>query len=114
MRPLDPRLVATTRPVRVHLALSVAAGVALTGLVLTQAWVLADLLGGGALELFGYTLPDLDVGTAVAAVAGIAVVRAVLAAGAETAALRSAARVVSELRRRLVAHVTGIGCRSHR
>ncbi len=107
MRPLDPRLVATTRPVRVHLALSVAAGVALTALVLTQAWVLADLLGGGALELFGFTLPDLDVGTAVAAVAGIAVARAVLAAGAETAALRSAARVVSDLRRRLVAHLTG-------
>ena len=106
MRPLDPRLVATTRPVRVHLALSVAAGVALTGLVLTQAWVLADLLGGGALELFGSTLPDLDAGAAVAAVAGIAVVRAVLAAGAETAALRSAARVVSDLRRRLVAHLT--------
>jgi ATP-binding cassette subfamily C protein CydCD len=107
MRPLDPRLVATTRPVRVHLALSVAAGVALTGLVLTQAWVLADLLGGGALELFGFTLPDLDAGAAVAAVAGIAVARAVLAAGAETAALRSAARVVSDLRRRIVAHVTG-------
>ncbi|SHJ97333.1 ATP-binding cassette, subfamily C, CydCD [Pseudonocardia thermophila] len=107
MRPLEPRLVATTRPVRVHLALSVAAGLVLTGLVLTQAWVLADLLGGGALELFGFGLPDLDAGTAVAAVAGIAVARAVLAAGAENAALRSAARVVSDLRMRLVDHVTG-------
>lgn len=107
MRPLDPRLVATTRPVRVHLAVSVAAGSLLAGLLLVQAWVLADLLGGGALSLAGLTLPDLGVGTAVAAVAGIAVARAALAAGAETAALRSAARVVSDLRRRLVAHVTG-------
>ncbi|MDN5853233.1 MAG: thiol reductant ABC exporter subunit CydD, partial [Actinomycetia bacterium] len=107
MRPLDPRLLATTRPVRAALAASVGAGIALTALVLAQAWVLADLLGGAALSIFRGTLPDLDSATAVAAVAGIAVARAVLAAGAETAALRSAARVVSDLRRRVVGHVTG-------
>jgi len=39
----------------------------------------------------------------------VALARAALAYGAETAALRSAAAVKSQLRRRLVAHVTGAG-----
>jgi thiol reductant ABC exporter CydD subunit len=95
VKPLDPRLVASVRPVRVHLAASSVAAVLATGLVLLQAWSIASAITG-----------TTDAGTAVAAVAGVAVARAVLTAVAETAALRSAARVVSTLRMRLVRHVT--------
>ena len=41
MKPLDPRLVRTTRAVRVHLSVTVACGLALTGLILLQAWLVA-------------------------------------------------------------------------
>lgn len=100
MRPLDPRLVATTRSVRVHLVVTVGCGAALTGLILLQAWLLARVISGAATG---------EVASAVAAVALVALARAGLSYGAETAALRSAAHVKSDLRRRLVAHVTGPG-----
>ena len=41
VKPLDPRLLRTTRAVRVHLAVTVACGAALTGLILLQAWLVA-------------------------------------------------------------------------
>ena len=102
MRPLDPRLVRTTRAVRVHLAVTVSCGVALTGLILLQAWLVAHAVaragaGAGAGAL----------GATVGAVALVALARAALSYGAETMALRSAAVVKSDLRRRLVRHVTG-------
>jgi ATP-binding cassette, subfamily C, bacterial CydD len=100
MRPLDPRLVRSTRAVRVHLAVTVGCGLALTGLILTQAWLVARIVAGAG------TLGAEELASAVAAVALVALARAALAAGAETAALRSAARVKSDLRRRLVRHVT--------
>ena len=75
---------------------------AVTGLVLAQAWLLARAIAG-ATEGMG---PD-DLSWVIAAVAAVALARAALSYGAETAALRSAARAKSELRRRLVAHVTG-------
>lgn len=98
MRPLDPRLVATTRPVRVHLAVTVVAGLLLTALIITQAWLLAHAIAGARTWA--------AVGTAIAAVAVVAVAKSVLVAAAETASLRSATRVISDLRARLVAHVT--------
>ncbi|TDQ53659.1 thiol reductant ABC exporter subunit CydD [Actinorugispora endophytica] len=103
MRPLDPRLVRAARAVRTHLAVTVACGVAVTGLVLAQAWLLARVIAGthageGLTELSG----------AITAVAVVALVRAALAYGAEAAALHSAARAKSQLRRRLIAHVTGV------
>ncbi len=98
MKPLDPRLVATTRSVRVHLVVTVACGAALTGLILLQAWLLARVISGAAAG---------GVTAAVGAVALVALARAALSYGAEAAALSSAAKVKSELRRRLVAHVTG-------
>lgn len=107
MKPLDPRLVRTTRAVRVHLAVTVACGVALTALILLQAWLVAR-----AVATAPVLSPDgtwTDVGGAVALVGVVALLRAGLAYGAETAALRSAAAVKSQLRRRLVAHVTGPG-----
>jgi ATP-binding cassette subfamily C protein CydD len=99
MRPLDPRLVRSTAAVRVHLAVTVACGFAATALILLQAWLVARVIGGataGALDTLGGT---------VAAVGAVALARAALTYGAETAALRSAARVKSDLRRRLVRHV---------
>lgn len=103
MRPLDPRLVSSTRSVRVHLVVTVVCGAALTGLILLQAWLLARVISGAAAGGVGAG----GVAAAVGAVAVLALARAALSHGAETAALRSAARVKSELRRRLVAHVTG-------
>jgi ATP-binding cassette subfamily C protein CydD len=99
MRPLDPRLVRSTAAVRVHLAVTVACGFAATALILLQAWLVAHAIAGataGAADALG---------TTVAAVAVVALARAALAYGAETMALRSAARVKSDLRRRLVRHV---------
>ena len=107
MKPLDPRLVRTTRAVRVHLAVTVACGVAVTGLILLQAWLVARAIANAPLLDGDGTW--VDVGGAVALVGVVALVRAGLAYGAETAALRSAAAVKSQLRRRLVAHVTGPG-----
>ncbi|QYN31883.1 thiol reductant ABC exporter subunit CydD [Pseudonocardia sp. DSM 110487] len=99
MRPLDPRLVRSTAAVRVHLAVTVVCGFAATALILLQAWLVARVIGGataGALDALG---------GAVAAVGAVALARAALTYGAETAALRSATRVKSDLRRRLVRHV---------
>ncbi|MEE2037776.1 thiol reductant ABC exporter subunit CydD [Nocardiopsis sp. CT-R113] len=104
MKPLDPRLVRTASAVRVHLAVSVASGVLITGLILAQAWLLARAISGA---WQGEGLASL--GGAIGAVAAIAVVRALLSYLAETSALYSAARTKSQLRRRLVAHVTGSG-----
>lgn len=104
MKPLDPRLVRAARAVRVHLALTILAGVGLTALVLTQAHLLAHVI---AEATWGATAAELS--AAVAAVAVVALARAGLAYLSETAALRSAATVKSQLRRRLIAHVTGPG-----
>ncbi|WP_046468052.1 thiol reductant ABC exporter subunit CydD [Allosalinactinospora lopnorensis] len=102
MKPLDPRLVRTAQAVRVHLVVTVLSGVAITVLVLAQAWLLAHVIAGATR---GMGLDELS--WAITAVAGVAIARGVLAYGAETAALRSAARAKSQLRRRLLAHVTG-------
>ncbi|WP_435110090.1 thiol reductant ABC exporter subunit CydD [Nocardiopsis synnemataformans] len=104
MKPLDPRLVRTASAVRAHLAVSVASGVLITGLILVQAWLLARAVTGA------WRGEGLDtLGWVVGAVAAVAVVRALLSYLAETSALHSAARTKSQLRRQLVAHVTGSG-----
>ncbi|MDA0562827.1 ABC transporter ATP-binding protein/permease [Streptomonospora sp. S1-112] len=102
MKPLDPRLVRTARAVRVYLAVTVVSGVAVTGFVLAQAWLLSHVISGAA-EGAGAA----ELSWAITAVAAVAVGRAAVAYAAEAAALRSAAKAKSELRRRLVAHVTG-------
>ncbi|WP_235997612.1 thiol reductant ABC exporter subunit CydD [Nocardiopsis coralli] len=102
MKPLDPRLVRTASAVRLHLGVSVAAGVLTTGLILVQAWLLARTITGA------WDGEGIDtLGWAVAGVAAVAVARAVLSYVSEASALYSAARTKSQLRRRLVAHVTG-------
>ncbi len=104
MRPLDPRLVRSVAAVRRHLVVTVACGALGTALLLAQAGLLA------------HTIAHVDAGPAalaggIAAVAAVALARAALAYGAEAAALRSAAAVQSQLRRRLVAHAARGGSR---
>jgi ATP-binding cassette, subfamily C, bacterial CydD len=102
MRPLDQRLVRTTRAVRVHLVVTISCGVALTGLILLQAWLVAHAVAGAGAGAGAGALA-----ATVGAVALVALARAALSYGAETMALQSAAVVKSDLRRRLVRHVTG-------
>ncbi|GAA0896259.1 thiol reductant ABC exporter subunit CydD [Pseudonocardia zijingensis] len=99
MKPLDPRLVRSTAAVRTHLAVTVACGFAATALILLQAWLVAHAIAGASAGGAG------ALGATVAAVGAVALARAALSYGAETAALRSAARVKSDLRLRLVRHV---------
>ncbi|WP_017589533.1 thiol reductant ABC exporter subunit CydD [Nocardiopsis ganjiahuensis] len=104
MKPLDPRLVRTAAAVRTHLAVTVASGVLITGLILAQAWLLARVVTGA------WAGEGMDaLGWMIAAVAAVAVARALLSYLAEASALHSAARTKSQLRRRLIAHVTGSG-----
>jgi ATP-binding cassette, subfamily C, bacterial CydD len=98
LRPIDPRLLRHASAARGCLVVTVAGGLATTGLVLAQAVLLAGALAGAVR------------GSGVAALAGtlvalilVVAARAAAAYGAEAAALRGAAAVKSELRRKLVA-----------
>lgn len=97
---LDPRLLRSTRAVRVHLAVSVVCSLAMAALTVTQAWLLARIVAGA-------TAGEHDIGAALAALGLVVLARVGLVHGAEAAALRGAALVTSDLRRRLAAHVTG-------
>jgi ATP-binding cassette, subfamily C, bacterial CydD len=104
MRPVDPRLLRYAAAARGYLVLAVATGLVSTGLILAQAGLLAHALASAAL------------GTGAAALAGtLGVLLAVLAAraltsyGGELAALRAAAAVKSQLRRKLTAHLVRLG-----
>src|SRR5699024_11647171 len=102
MKPLDPRLVRAAGAVRLPLGVSVVSGVLITCLIPLQSWLLAHTISGA----WGGAGMD-TLGPAIGAVAAVAVARALLSYAAETSALYSAARTKSQLRRRLVAHVTG-------
>lgn len=104
MRPVDPRLLRYAAAARGYLVLAVATGLVSTGLILAQAGLLAHALASAA------------TGIGVAALAGtLGLLLAVLAARAltaycgELAALRAAATVKSQLRRKLTAHLVRLG-----
>jgi len=104
MRAVDPRLLRHARAARSYLIVTVLLGVAVTGLILAQAALLAHALAAAAR------------GTGAAALAGtLLVLLAVVAArgaaayGGEAAALRAAADVKSQLRRKLIAHCLRLG-----
>lgn len=106
--PVDPRLLRTASAVRVHLAVAAVCGVAATGLILAQAWLVSRVVAG-ATPSFATdgtpTGPGAGLDTLAWLVGGVAVVavaRALLSYGAESAALRSAARAKSQLRMQLV------------
>lgn len=102
MKPLDPRLVRSASAVRTHLLVTTACATGMTLLILVQAWLLARVLSA---SFAGEGLAELSTPLLVFGVVVLA--RALLSRSAESAALRSAARAKSQLRRRLVAHVTG-------
>jgi thiol reductant ABC exporter CydD subunit len=104
MRAFDPRLPRHARAARGLLLITVFLGLAATVLVLAQAALMAHVLAMAAR------------GTGVAALRGglIALLlvlagRAAVAYGGEVAALRAAARVKSQLRRRLIAKALRLG-----
>jgi len=104
MRPVDPRLLHYAAAARGYLVLAVATGLVSTGLILAQAGLLAHALASAA------------TGIGVAALAGtlglllaVLAARALTAYGGELAALRAAATVKSQLRRKLTAHLVRLG-----
>jgi ATP-binding cassette subfamily C protein CydD len=104
MRAVDPRLLRHARAARGYLVVTVLLGLAVTGLILAQAALLAHALAAAAL------------GTGAAALAGtlvllfgVVLARGAAAYGGEAAALRAAATVKSQLRRKLTAHCLRLG-----
>src|SRR5712692_8486335 len=101
MRPVDPRLLRYACAARGYLAVTVLLGLAVTALVLAQAGLLAHAL---AVTVRGTTLAPV-----VAALLAVVAARAATTYGGEIAALRAAARVKSQLRRKLTAHAVTLG-----
>ncbi len=104
MRPVDPRLLRYAAAARGYLVLTAALGLATTGLILAQAGLLARALAAPAAGL-GVAALATTLGVLLAVLAA----RAVTAYGGELAALRAAAAVKSQLRRKLTAHVLRLG-----
>jgi ATP-binding cassette, subfamily C, bacterial CydD len=104
MRAVDPRLLRHARAARSQLIVTVLLGLAVTGLIVTQAALLAHALatatagtgarGTGARALTGTLIFLL----------GVVLARSAAVYGGEAAALRAAARVKSQLRRKLIGH----------
>jgi ATP-binding cassette, subfamily C, bacterial CydD len=104
VRAVDPRLLRQARAARRCLVLTTGFGLAVTGLILAQAGLLAHALAGAArgqaaAALWGTLLTLL----------GVVAARAVASYGGEVAALRAAAAVKSQLRRQLAARALRLG-----
>jgi ATP-binding cassette, subfamily C, bacterial CydD len=104
VRPVDPRLLRRARAARGYLAVATCLGLATTALILLQASLVARLLAGAA------------PGTGTSALGGMLVVlfsvvvlRAVFCYGGESAALRAASAVKSQLRRAVATHALRLG-----
>ena len=104
MKPLDPRLLRTSSAARGYLAVTVALGLAGTGLILIQAGLLAHVLASAATGTDAAVLA----GTLIALLA-VLLARAAASYGGEAAALQAAAAVKSQLRRRLTDHALRLG-----
>jgi ATP-binding cassette, subfamily C, bacterial CydD len=104
MRPVDPRLLRHAAAARGYLVLTVALGLATTALILAQAGLLAHALAAPATGI-GVAALATTLGVLLAVLAA----RAVTAYGGELAALRAAAAVKSQLRRKLTAHLLRLG-----
>src|ERR1700742_1892169 len=104
MRAVDPRLLRHARAARGYLVVTVLLGLAVTGLILAQAALLAHALAAAAL------------GTGAAALAGtlvllfgVVLARGAAAYGGGPGGRRAAATVNPQLRRRLIAHCLRLG-----
>jgi len=104
MRAVDPRLLRHARAARSYLIVTVLLGLAVTGLIVAQAALVAHALAAAA---FG-TGARVLAGT-LAVLLLVVVTRGVAAYGGEAAALRAAARVKSQLRRKLIGHCLRLG-----
>lgn len=107
MKPLDPRLLRHARAARRYIALTVALGVLVAGLVVAQALLLAHALAAAVHD--GATLTEIA--PQVAGLAGVVAVRAVLAGAQERFAHRAATRVIGDLRAQLVERSALLGPR---
>ncbi len=104
MRPLDPRLLRHAGAARGYLACTVCLGPVVTGLILAQAGLLATLLAG-AIRGAGAAA----MAAALVALAVVLAARAAASYGSEVSALRAAATVKSQLRRKLAEKTLGLG-----
>jgi ATP-binding cassette, subfamily C, bacterial CydD len=104
VKPLDPRLLRYSGAARGYLAVTVVLGLVATGLILIQASLLARLLAGAAT---GTGAPAMY--TALVALLAVLRARAAASYGGEVSALRAAAVVKSQLRRRLADHALRLG-----
>jgi ATP-binding cassette, subfamily C, bacterial CydD len=104
MRPVDPRLLRYAAAARGYLVLAVATGLVSTGLILAQAGLLAHALASAATGIGAVALAG-TLGLLLAVLAA----RALAVYGGELAALRAAAAVKSQLRRKLTAHLVRLG-----
>jgi ATP-binding cassette, subfamily C, bacterial CydD len=108
MRPLDPRLLRTVRSARVYVVLTATLGVALAGLVVVQAVLLARVIAGVAMagdSVAEHRTSLLTLGVVVGA-------RACVAWAQERIGHRAATSVVADLRERVVARLTDPGARA--
>ncbi len=94
MRPVDPRLLRLCAPARHYLALTFAVGLAIAGLVIAQAWLVATALSRAQLGAAG--LHELAV--PLGALLAVVLARSGLAGVQETAGHRAGARVQAQLR----------------
>jgi thiol reductant ABC exporter CydD subunit len=105
VRALDPRLLQYARATRTFLFVSVGLGALSALLIVSQAWLLADVVASAFSS--GKSLAQLRAPLAV--LLCVVVARAVVAWAAELAAGRSSARAKSQLRGALLERVAGLG-----
>ncbi|MGA9284363.1 MAG: thiol reductant ABC exporter subunit CydD [Solirubrobacteraceae bacterium] len=105
MRALDPRLLRYARATRTFLFVSVGLGGLSALLIVSQAWLLADVVASAFSG--GKSLAQLQ--TPLVVLLCVVVTRAVVAWGAELAAGRSSAQAKSQLRGALLERVAGLG-----
>ena len=104
MSAVDPKLLHHARAARSYLIVTVILGLVVTGLILTQAALLAHALASAAL---GHGVTALA-GTLVLLLT-VVLARSAATYGGEAAALRAAARVKTQLRRKMIAHCLRLG-----
>jgi len=107
MRPLDPRLIRRAAGVRNLLLVSVLLGLGAAAAIVAQAVLLAEILAQVIIGRHGFSA----VAREVVALAAVIAVRAGLAWAAEELARRSAAAVITGLRRELLIHAAALGPR---
>jgi ATP-binding cassette, subfamily C, bacterial CydCD len=106
-KPSDRRLLRYARPARVYLAGIVVVTVAVAGLVIVQAQLLATAITGA----FSHGLDFAALAGIIAALAGVVVGRAALAWALEALSYRASAGVKSQLRRDLLRRAVELGPR---